>query len=427
MNLIQITPGAGGMYCGNCFRDNALVAALKRQGHDALLIPLYLPMTLDEPDQGAGTPVFFGGISVYLEQRSALFRKSPSWLRQWLSHPKLLKWASGRAAKTKAAEVGDITVSMLRGEQGHQAAELETLIGWLRSQPRPDAIGLSNAMLAGLGRRLKAELGAPVLCMLQGEDAFLDGLPEPHRTNAWSMLSERVKELDGLAAPSQYFAELMGRRMGVPASSIHVIPNGVHVAGFKQSKLNGDPPVIGYFARQCAEKGLDLLAEAFIRLKARPAMKRLRLKIGGSHGPSDDAFVSGVKRKFEQAGVMDCVEFHPNLDRAAKLDFYSSLSVFSVPAHYGEAFGLYLAEAWAAGVPVVQPRVAAFPELVESSGGGLLCEPHDADSLASALGRVLDNPPEAARMGAAGRTFAERHLTGEAMASGWIRLVQSVR
>ena len=84
MNIVQITPGAGGMYCGGCFRDNALVAALRKQGHETLMVPLYLPLTLDEADQSAGTPTFFGGINVYLEQKSALFRKAPKWLHSLL-------------------------------------------------------------------------------------------------------------------------------------------------------------------------------------------------------------------------------------------------------------------------------------------------------------------------------------------------------
>ncbi|MFT4692857.1 MAG: hypothetical protein ACI9OD_005097, partial [Limisphaerales bacterium] len=79
MNIVQITPGAGGMYCGNCFRDNALVAELRKLGHDTLMVPLYLPMTLDEEDQSAGTPIFFTGINVYLEQKIPLFRRAPKW------------------------------------------------------------------------------------------------------------------------------------------------------------------------------------------------------------------------------------------------------------------------------------------------------------------------------------------------------------
>ena len=121
MNIVQITPGAGAMYCGNCFRDNALVGELRAQGHDVTMIPLYLPLTLDEEDQSAGMPVFFGGINVYLEQKSALFRRAPNWLRRCLSSERMLRWAAGRTAKTRASDVGDIMLSMLRGEEGRQA------------------------------------------------------------------------------------------------------------------------------------------------------------------------------------------------------------------------------------------------------------------------------------------------------------------
>ena len=114
MKLVQLTPGAGGMFCGNCFRDNALVAALRRQGHDTLMVPLYLPLTLDEAPT-ASTPTFFGGINVYLDQLLPLHRRLPGWLRRLFDAPALLKLASGRAAKTKAEDVGDLTLSMLRG------------------------------------------------------------------------------------------------------------------------------------------------------------------------------------------------------------------------------------------------------------------------------------------------------------------------
>src|SRR5688572_20488816 len=178
MRILQITPGAGGMYCGNCFRDNALVAALRKVGHDAVFVPMYLPMRLEEDDQSAGTPIFFSGINVYLAQKSPIFRKAPAWLRNVLSSPGLLKLAGSKAAKTRAEDVGDMTVSMLQGEEGNQSRDLDEMIGWFRSQPPLDAICLSNALLAGMARKLKAELRAPLLCYLQGEDAFLDSLPE---------------------------------------------------------------------------------------------------------------------------------------------------------------------------------------------------------------------------------------------------------
>ena len=208
------------MYCGRCFRDNALVAALRKQGHQTLMLPLYLPLTLDEPDQSAGTPIFFGGINVYLDQKSALFRKAPRWLHKLLSSPALLKWASGRAAKTRAEDVGELMVSMLRGEEGNQARELDDLITWLKTQPKPDAICLSNALLAGFARNLKAELNTPVVCLLAGEDAFLDGLPPSVRDAAWKTLTDRSRDVDLFLPPSRYYADLMSRRLSLRPEQI---------------------------------------------------------------------------------------------------------------------------------------------------------------------------------------------------------------
>ena len=72
-----------------------------------------------------------------------------------------------------------MTVSMLRGEQGFQAKEIDKLLEWLRTEPRFDVINLPYALLLGLAEPLRRELKAPICCTLQGEDLFLDGLGEP--------------------------------------------------------------------------------------------------------------------------------------------------------------------------------------------------------------------------------------------------------
>ena len=395
MNIVQITPGAGGMYCGNCFRDNALVAELRRQGHQTLMVPLYLPMTLDEADQSVGTPIFFNGVRVYLEQKSPFIRNGPAWLHDLIASPTLLKWAAGKAAKTRAEDVGDLTLSMLRGEEGNQARELDELIAWLKTQPKPDVICLSNAMLAGLVRKLKRELGAPVAVMLQGEDYFLDSLAEPPRAAVWQTLAERVAEADLLIAPTRYFADVMTKRLRLPPEKVKVIFNGINLDGYEIEKSEfkiQTPPVLGYFARMCEEKGLDTLVTAYLLLRKRDNVKGLKLRIGGGCGPGDELFVEDLRERLHEAGVERDVEFHPNLDRDAKLAFLRSLTMFSVPAMYGEAFGLYVIEAMAAGVPVVQPRTASFPELIDATGGGMVCEPGDAASLAVTIEQLLCTP-----------------------------------
>ena len=424
MNIIQITPGAGGMYCGGCFRDNALVAALRRAGKDTLMVPLYLPLTLDEPDQSAGSPIFFGGINVYLDQKSALFRKAPQWIHQWLSSPRLLKWASGRAAKTRAADVGELTLSMLRGEEGRQARELDELIAWLKTQRPPDVICLSNALLVGLARHLRQELRAPVVCLLAGEDTFLDALPDAVRDAAWETLADRARGVDLFLPPSRYYADLMARRLRLRSGQVRVVPNGISLDGFTPAPAPPQPPVLGYFARMCREKGLDALVDAFLLLKQRASGKELRLHVGGGCGPTDEPFVQLLKHRLEAAGALEHARFFPNVDRAGKLEFFRGLSVFSVPALYGESFGLYLLEAWAAGVPVVQPRHAAFPELIEATGGGVLCAPGDARALADAIEPLVLDPVRARELGARGLAAVERDYSIDRMAGKFLAVLE---
>lgn len=407
------------MHCGNCFRDNALVAELRKMGHDTLMIPLYLPMTLDEPDQSAGTPIFFSGINVYLEQILPGFSKAPDWVRNVLASPKLLKWAGGRAAKTRADQLGDLTLSMIRGEEGNQARELDELIAWMKSNHAPDAIILSNALLVGLVRKMRRELNAPIAITLQGEDTFLDSLPDSHREKTWAAISERAQEADLFIAPSKYFGELMGRRLRIPPHKIKVIYNGVHPEGYTP-RAQATPPVLGYFARMSKIKGLDTLVAAYIHIRAKNLVPTLKLKIGGGCGPSDEPFVEQLKDDLRAAGVLSDVEFHPNLDKTAKQAFINSLSIFSVPTLYGEAFGLYLAEAWAAGVPVVQPRHAAFPELIEASGAGVLCDPGDPAALAEAIASVLNAPGRRAELSRAALEAVRSRFNVSAMAGATI-------
>jgi glycosyltransferase involved in cell wall biosynthesis len=441
VNLLQLTPGAGAMFCGNCLRDNALVAALRKMGHQALMVPLYLPLTLDEEDQSAGLPIFYSGINVYLEQKSALFRGAPGWFRDLFASRRLLQWAAGKAAGTRAQDLGEVTLSMLRGEAGNQARQLEELVAWLRTQPQPDVICLSNALLIGMVHRLKTELGAPVVCTLQGEDYFLDLLPKSHRAACWKTLAERAAEVDLFIAPSRYFGGLMRERMGLPPDRVRVVYNGINLDGYGGEGRSGKSEIrnpksevkgvgvqtLGFFARMCREKGLDTVVEAYILLRQRGRVGNLRLKVGGSCGPADKSFVDALRERLQESGLLGEVAFHPNPDRAGKLEFLRSLSVFSVPARYGEAFGLYVIEAMAAGVPVVQPRIAAYPELIEATGGGVLCAAGNALALAEAVEELLLDPARAAALGDAGRHAVFERFSAEAMARATLRVYGELR
>src|SRR5262249_25396902 len=186
MRIAYITAGAAGMYCGSCMHDNTLVVALRRLGHDALLIPTYTPIRTDEPDVSQPR-VFFGGINVFLQQKLSLFRHTPRFFDRLLDAPGLLRWAGRFAGKTRAEELGGLTVSMLKGERGHQRKEVLQIAEWLAEEGRPDIIVLSNVLISGMIHEIGRRINAPVLCTLQGDDIFLESLPEADREQALNL------------------------------------------------------------------------------------------------------------------------------------------------------------------------------------------------------------------------------------------------
>ncbi|MCA8954542.1 MAG: glycosyltransferase family 4 protein, partial [Planctomycetes bacterium] len=390
MRFLLLTPGTGHFFCGSCLRDNALAVALRRLGHEVDVLPLYLPLVLEEPD---GDPrVRMGGINMYLQQKSRLARWLPRPLANALDRPGLLRMAARRAKLTEAHDLGAMTVSMLRGPEGRQAHEVRKLVDAAAALPRPDVVVLSNLMLAGLARPLRETLGRPVVTTLQGEAPFLDGLPQSFRDDAWQVLRAQTTAIDALVPVSHSYGRVMQERLGVPAAQLYPVRNGIALDDFAAAPpplATRRPPTVGYLARMCADKGLPVLVEAFLHLVRRGRVPGVRLRAAGVMLREDEPVVESVRRRLATELPDVSVEFLPNLQRSDKLEALRSFSVLSVPALYGESFGLYVLEALAAGVPVVQPDCGAFPELLEATGGGVLCPPGDAAALAVGLEELL--------------------------------------
>ena len=134
LRIAYLTAGAAGMYCGSCLHDNTLARELIRQGVDVQLVPLYTPIQTDEQDVTIDQ-VFFGGMNVYLQQHVGLFRRLPKWLDRVLDRPGLLRWIGSRGMETSAEQLGELTVSMLRGSAGFQRKEVQRLCQWLATPP----------------------------------------------------------------------------------------------------------------------------------------------------------------------------------------------------------------------------------------------------------------------------------------------------
>ena len=210
MKIAYIVPGSGGtFYCGNCLRDKFFTTALRRTGHDIMMIPMYLPLGIDDCD--ADSPIFFGAVNVYLEQLSPLFKKAPHWLKHWLDSEKILGFAAKQSGSTRAVGNESMTISMLQGAQGKQAEDLEDLIDWLRHHEKPDIVHLSNALLTGLATRIKEEVQCAVVCTLQDEDEWIDEMREPYAAQAWQLIEQNSRSIDAFIAVSDYYKQQIGR------------------------------------------------------------------------------------------------------------------------------------------------------------------------------------------------------------------------
>ena len=427
MKIVQLIPGSGNaFYCENCLRDGSLFRALRKQGHDVDRVPLYLPIASNEFDHDSDEAVFFGGINVYLQQKSALFRRTPRWIDRIFDVPGLLKWAAGKGGMTDAEELGETTISMLQGEEGRQVKELERLVARLASGERPDVVHLSNALLMGMVRRIKQELRVPVICSLQDEDIWVDALPEKQRDAVWAILTERAADVDAFIAVSNYYKDLMCERLGVPTERIHVVYSGISLEGYKQSDLLNDPPVIGFLERQCRGKGLEVLIDAFLILKKTGKVSNLKLRIAGGNLVEDRPFLKEMHQRLDGAGFSEDVEFLPNLSYEDRLAFLQSLSIMSVPAEHKEAFGVYIIEALASGVPVVQPNQGAFPELLDLTGGGILYESNEPHILADAIEKLLLDHERARELGKQGRKVVLEKFSVETMSQNVLRVIETV-
>lgn len=423
MQISYLTAGAAGMFCGSCLHDNALAKSLMRLGHDVILLPTYTPILTDETSVSSNR-LFFGGLNVYLQQVSPIFRWMPKWMDQFLSSPRLVNWVATRAMGTSAKQLGALTVSMLQGSDGRQRKEVSRLCDWLVTQ-RPDVAIFSNLLIAGCIREIKSRIGCPVVVMLQGDDIFFESLTEPYRTEAMQLLKLLAREVDMFIVHSEYYGQRMQQLLEFPRERWQVNSLAIEPTDFlerKQPMVARDrPPTVGYLARLAPEKGLHQLVDAFIELRAR--LPTARLAIAGWLGKQHESYWQEQQKKLASAGLSDAFTYYGSVDRSGKLQFLESVDVLCVPTTYQEPKGLFVLESLAAGVPVVQPDHGAFPEVIARLGGGYLYPAGDRTALVDRLQAVLSDLPAARRLGQAGRTAVLEHATTDQAAARLIELL----
>ena len=318
MQISYLTAGAAGMYCGSCLHDNALAKSLMRLGHDVILLPTYTPILTDETSVSSNL-LFFGGLNVYLQQVSPIFRWMPKWMDRFLSSPRLVNWVATRAMGTSAKQLGALTVSMLQGSDGRQRKEVSRLCDWLVTQ-RPDVAIFSNLLIAGCLREIKSRIGCPVVVMLQGDDIFFESLTEPYRTEAMQLLKLLAREVDMFIVHSEYYGQRMQHLLEFPRERWQVNSLAIEPADFLERKrtmvARDRPPTVGYLARLAPEKGLHQLVDAFIELRVR--LPTARLAIAGWLGKQHVSYWQEQQKKLASAGLSDAYTYHGSVDRNGK-------------------------------------------------------------------------------------------------------------
>ncbi len=427
MRILKIVPGSGGGFlCENCLRDQALIAELRWAGHDLCLVPLYLPLAGTPEGERVAVPVFYGAVRVYLEHRFAFLRRMPARFRGYLDSKRLLRAVARRPGTRSGPVLADLTLSVLRGENGGQAAELDRLCEWLKGQPEPDVIHLSNLLLIGLARRLRALFNAPVLCSIQDEDGWIDSAPGLLATRSWAEIRARSPDIAGFIASSHYYAAKMVRRLGLPPRSVRVVHPGLDPGAIAVVPRDALRPIWGVLVDEAGRGHIDRVVDALIAARNRyPECAALRLRVAGVRPPhASQAASEPWRARLEQAGCAATVEWLPEFSRQGdRLRFLESATVLTVLHGQMPAFDLSLLEAMSSGAALVLPRDGANPEILAMAEGGLLYDQDSPEALAATLAQALREAP---RLVQAGRRGVEHGFSVGRMARETLDVYRAV-
>lgn len=382
MKILFIIPGAGdNFYCANCFRDNLYASALRKAGHDVVISPLYLP--LKHSSFQTDSPLFFPATTYYLAHKFFRNSKMPGWMEQLTGSDFMLNYAASKSGTTTPKGLEELTLSMITGEDAVFQAEISKMIDWIKTQEQPDIIHLSSSLLIGIAKLLRSQLRIPIVCSLQDEEVWIDNMEERYANLAWQQIGEGMRYVDQLITTSEYYKAIALEKLSGRTNIEVVYP------GFDEEKYTNpaspQEPVIGFFYRMCEKSGLHILVDAFIKLKAQNTIPHLKLKVGGGFNDLDKKFLKELKSRLSP--FREDVEFRETYSLDDHQEFYQSISVISVPIKFDEGIGLYLCEAFAAGVPAVVPATGSIPEIVADAG--ILYHPNTSEALANALEQAL--------------------------------------
>lgn len=422
MHIAFITAGGAGMFCGSCMHDNTWARALQAAGAEVSLLPTYTPIRVDEVDQSE-RHIYLGGLNVYLDSSSAWWRKLPRGVKRLFDSRWLIKLATRFSVSNDAAELGELTLAMLAGPEGPHRESFEELARHI-AVLRPDAVIMSNALLSGSLPAIRDVYTGPLACVLQGDDLFLDTLTPEYKEPALAALARHAAIFDRFFVHTRFYRDHISRYLGLDVDRFELMPLGIDFTPHtgQPRRLEHRAPVVGYFARIAPEKGLHHLVAAMCLLKER--LPDVRLNVGGFLGPAQRKYFQDISRAAAPLGN-DFTYLGSPETVAQKAAFLQTIDVLSVPTEFLEPKGLYILEAWANGVPVVQPRHGSFPEMIEKTGGGLLVEPKSPAALADGLYELLSNEDHRMQLALTGYERVRSEFSQEYMAQQTLDLFRT--
>jgi glycosyltransferase involved in cell wall biosynthesis len=427
MKIVYLITGSGGsFYCGNCYRDMLYVKSIRKvAGIQVSAIPLYLPPDNTEFGTDLDKNVFFGAISLYLREKVPFLRKMPAFLDKIFDATPMLKIAAKQAGTTRTEGLESLTLNMIKGDNSVRDNEVDRLVAYLIKDSKPDAIHLSNALIIGLASQLKKRLKIKIICSLQNEDDWIEEMVEPYRSKAWKMIGEESKNVDAFVSPSQYYKDFFISKTGVTGNNIHIVPSGIEPYIEIADSRKSHPPALGYYCRVNYQNGFDKLVDAFIKIKTLNKIPGLTLHVCGGFTSDDKPFIKEQLKKIRDSGNKEFVRVYHDFQGNSKQEFFSNIDIMSVPVHKYDAYGLYVLEANAAGVPVVQPGTGSFPEILEKTGGGVIYMPDSVEKLSEALIDLFENETLRKELGKNGRINVMEKLTLEKMSVGLSKVYQN--
>lgn len=228
-----------------------------------------------------------------------------------------------------------------------------------------------------------------------------------------------VRRLPAILTVSDNSKADIVRDFHVPAERITVVPVGVETDVFRPPaapRTRGR--IVATASADVPLKGLVPLLEALAKLRTERDVELVVVGRPRSDGPALKAV--------DRLGLHDAVRFVSGLPEPELVELFGSADVGVVPSLY-EGFSLPAVELMACATPLVATTAGALPEVVGPDGETALhVPPGDPEALAAAVGRLLDDPELAARIGAAGRARVVERFTWRAVAEqtvAWYRHV----